>query len=120
MFNVEAMPGASKEVMLGLFLNGPTWDGNLPSKSGRDWLVERGYVSRIDGWSWLTNDGTGLALELGYGRKKDQRDSENRRRPPQPASADGIALILSENIGADIPFLAVKIAEAVNNNDYAS
>ncbi len=35
-------------------------------------------------------------------------------------SADGIALILSENEGAGIPFLAVKIAEAVEKSDYLS
>jgi hypothetical protein len=79
MFNAEAMSGAARDVMHGLFLNGPTWDGNLPSKTGRDWLVEKGYAARGDGWNWLTTDGALLALELGYGLKKEQRDNARRR-----------------------------------------
>ena len=35
-----------------------TWDGNLLSKSTRDWLIERGLAQRFgSGWNWLTAKG---------------------------------------------------------------
>ena len=58
-----------------LFRNGPTWDGNMVSKSDRDIAVDAGLVERADGWNWLTHSGVTLALELGMGR-----DSEKGRQ----------------------------------------
>jgi hypothetical protein len=54
-----------------LFAHGPTWDGNVPSKAGRDQLVELGLANRHDGWQWLTDDGAIAAIDAGYGDRKD-------------------------------------------------
>ena len=77
-FAAEPMPSAAREVLWCLFAHGPTWDGDVPSKSGRDWLVERFYADRGDGWQWLTTAGALHALELRYGPRKEKWQ-RNRR-----------------------------------------
>ena len=37
-----ALTGAMYDVLWCLFKNGATWDGNIPSKSGRDLLIDGG------------------------------------------------------------------------------
>lgn len=71
--HIDPMSGATKDTFWCLFLRGPTWDGNLPSKTGRDWLVAKGYAARGMGWNWLTEQGTLLAIEIGMGAKKEAR-----------------------------------------------
>jgi hypothetical protein len=47
-----------------LFVNGPTWDGNLITKSGRDQLVEAGLAAKVGGgWNFLTIEGVLVASE---------------------------------------------------------
>jgi len=46
-----------------LFGNGPTWEGYIISKPGRDLLMELGLAARTDGWSYLTEGGVQLAAE---------------------------------------------------------
>jgi hypothetical protein len=46
-----------------LFLKGPTWDGNIPSKSGRDSLVDRDYAERDFGYAWLTRGGVEFCVK---------------------------------------------------------
>ena len=70
---IEPMTGAVRDDLWCMFRQGPIWDGNLPSKSGRTWLFDRGYVARGDGWNWLTTEGVLLALELGMGLEKEKR-----------------------------------------------
>jgi hypothetical protein len=41
-----------------------TWDGDLISKSHRDWLVDRGYVDRSDGFNYLNESGVKLIKTL--------------------------------------------------------
>lgn len=53
------------EVMEQLFFFGPTWDGNIVSKSGRDQLFDLKLASRVEGYSFLTADGIRLALRNG-------------------------------------------------------
>lgn len=53
------------EVLLD-FRFGPIWDGNLPSKSDRDWLVDYGYLERGSGFQWLTQKGIQILYELQY------------------------------------------------------
>lgn len=72
-FDIEPMSVFAKEVLWCLFKHGPTWDGNLPSKDGRKWLVKKGYAAQGDGWNWLTTDGVLLAIEIGLGRQKEKR-----------------------------------------------
>ena len=53
----SGMSGAAKEVLWCLFLHGPTWDGDLPSKSGRNDLVEYKLADRGQGFQWVTRTG---------------------------------------------------------------
>lgn len=56
------MTGAEKETLIALVERGPLWDGDVPSKSGRDALIDRGLAARIvvrgeDGWQAATYAG---------------------------------------------------------------
>lgn len=42
----ESMSGAERETLRALVLRGPLWDGDVPSKSGRDGLLRRGLASK--------------------------------------------------------------------------
>ena len=42
------MRGAELDTLIALVEQGPLWDGDLPSKTGRDCLIERGLAVR--GW----------------------------------------------------------------------
>jgi len=53
------------EVLMQLFVQGPTWDGNLVSKSERGALVEAGLADRWDGWNYLTQEGVEAAVAGG-------------------------------------------------------
>jgi len=44
---VQAMNGAERDCILGGYKHGPLFDGDVPSKSGRDRLVEKGYMARV-------------------------------------------------------------------------
>ena len=56
------MTGAEKDVLIALVEQGPLWDGDVPSKTGRDALVARGLAVRVvvkgeDGWQAATYAG---------------------------------------------------------------
>lgn len=69
---VSPLTSAAIDVLRQLFLRGPTWDGNLVSKSGRTELVELGYAEQNnDGWQWLTAAGIELAVTAGRERAKN-------------------------------------------------
>ena len=73
---ILGMSSAAREVLRCLFFHGPTWDGDVPSKSGRDELVALGLVDRMDGWQWLTREGIDFSLTvmlLGEAKDKWQR-----------------------------------------------
>ena len=53
------------ECLMQLFVGGPTWDGNLISKSHRDILVAAGFAERWNGWNWLTQEGVEAAVAGG-------------------------------------------------------
>jgi len=53
------------EVLMQLFVQGPTWDGNLISKAERDALVNRGFADRWNGWNFLTQEGVEAAVAGG-------------------------------------------------------
>ena len=53
------------EVLMQLFVEGPTWDGNLVSKSQRDALVDQGFADRWNGWNFLTQEGIEAAVAGG-------------------------------------------------------
>lgn len=61
------------EVLMQLFVSGPTWDGNLISKGDRDDLVVAGLADRWQGWNFLTEAGVKTAVSGGYAAN-DWRD----------------------------------------------
>jgi hypothetical protein len=67
---MQDLRGAEIDVLHQLFKNGPTWDGNIISKTGRDDLYERKLIDRYDGWQWLTRLGVLESIARGYDRQK--------------------------------------------------
>ena len=61
---------AVRDTLECLFKHGPTWDGNIPSKSARDGLQRIGLVDHEFGFAWLTRDGVEVCINLGMGRRK--------------------------------------------------
>lgn len=55
----------TSEVLMQLFVQGPTWDGNLISKTERDNLVAVGMADRWNGWNFLTQEGVEAAVAGG-------------------------------------------------------
>lgn len=54
------------------FMQGPIWDGNLPSKPARNELADRGMVARCHGFNYLTTDGMIFAVKMmGLGAEKN-------------------------------------------------
>lgn len=50
------------DTIIGLFQNGPLYDGDVPSKTERDWLVKNGLAAKViykgeDGYQALTYEG---------------------------------------------------------------
>lgn len=122
-FDVKPLSSGAKETMRCLFFHGPTWDGNIPDKSGRKELIELGYASHEFAHAFLTRDGVQVAVQI-FGMDKDkeiwQRDRTKFRRP----DADGIHVLLVEFFseivdgGDSLGYLAVKIANAVETGVY--
>ena len=77
--NVMLAPNAV-EVLEQLFFQGPTWDGYIISKSGRDQLFDLKLAGRVEGYSFLTAPGVRLALQNRVERKKEKRERERRER----------------------------------------
>lgn len=67
------LSGAEKDVMMQLFVCGPTWDGNVIAKSGRNDLVARGLARHRNGWAYLTDDGVAFAIVAPVKDWADQR-----------------------------------------------
>ena len=74
------LSGGAIDTMHCLFLHGPTWDGNIPSKSGRDELFDLKLATRCEGYSQLTPDGLRLALSNGMAPKKERIEYNRRHR----------------------------------------
>ena len=63
------MTGAEKDTLIALVEQGPLWDGDVPSKHGRDLLLEQGLAVRVvvkgeDGWQAATYAGRDAYKEL--------------------------------------------------------
>lgn len=80
MSTIKAQPlsGAALDVLWCLFAHGPTYDGDVPSKMGRDELVDMGLAERYDGWQWLTRHGAETAIDAGYDSRKEKWSRERR------------------------------------------
>lgn len=82
---VEELSGAALDVLWQLFKNGPTWDGDLSSKRGRDQLVRLNLAQRgCDGWQWLTEDGVQAALDRGTDDRKRPWPKRAHPHPGEP------------------------------------
>lgn len=75
-----ALSGAAADTLRCLFIHGPTWDGNVPSKTGRDDLVNMGLARRGKGWQWLTGAGIAACFENGIDAEKERHESRERER----------------------------------------
>ena len=62
-FKTEPLSSAAKEVLGQLFMGGPTWDGNVASKTGRGELVRLGLAFHENGFASLTPEGVRVAVE---------------------------------------------------------
>ena len=56
------MRGAELDTLIALVEHGPLWDGDVPSKAGRDALIAQGLAVRVvvkgeDGWQAATYAG---------------------------------------------------------------
>lgn len=77
---IFGMSGAAREVMRCLFLHGPTWDGNIPSKVGRGELVKLGYARHAHGFAWLTDAGIEFAIKsMSMDEEKDRWERQRQR-----------------------------------------
>jgi hypothetical protein len=68
--NKMALSGAEWDVLWCLFRNGATWDGNIPSKVGRNSLINKDLAYRDQGWTILTIHGFHAAIAAGMDKKK--------------------------------------------------
>lgn len=73
-----------------LFLHGPTWDGNVPSKRQRDDLWSAHLIERSRGYQWLTRSGVELCLALDYDRRKQKHRLEQAARRHDAATLDSV------------------------------
>ncbi len=67
----NALSGAAQDTLIGLCKHGPLWDGDVPSKSGRDDLIALRMAARIvmgDQWvkAQRNRSETMLQAEEGY------------------------------------------------------
>lgn len=77
---IFGLSGSARETMRCLFFHGPTWDGDLPSKSGRSELIERGFAERGHGFNWLNAKGVEFGIKsLMLDQQKDKWRRERRR-----------------------------------------
>lgn len=74
------LSGSAADTLRCLFFHGPTWDGNVPSKSGRDELVRMGLAARGNGWQWLTSAGMEACFTNGIHDEKDRYEANKRKR----------------------------------------
>ena len=79
-FTIHTNSAAIRDVLKCLFFHGPTWDGNIPSKSARDGLCRIGLVHHEFGFAFLTRDGVEACINLGLNHEKERW--ERARRPP--------------------------------------
>lgn len=71
--NARPLSSAAIDVLGQLFVYGPTWDGNITSKSGRDELVDAGLAFREGGWASLTPEGVRTSVEWDSRSRRDAR-----------------------------------------------
>lgn len=82
-FKIESLTSTAIEVLGQLYVNGPTWDGNICSKSGRGELCRAGLAFHAHGYASLTSEGIRSAAEWSFDdlrRRNETRWMEKRRK----------------------------------------
>lgn len=78
---IFGMSSAAREVMRCLFLHGPTDDGDIPSKGGRDELCDLDYAHHEFGFAWLTRGGVEFAIKsMEMDREKERWQRQRSQR----------------------------------------
>lgn len=59
---VQAMDGGERDCLYAAYKNGPLFDGDVPSKAGRNSLLAKGYMAKVvvkgeDGFNACTHKG---------------------------------------------------------------
>jgi hypothetical protein len=67
------LSSTAQDAMMQLFVQGPTWDGDVLSKSGRNELVSRDFAKHRHGWAYLTDSGLDMAITVDVSRWVDKR-----------------------------------------------
>lgn len=70
---------SKNKVLMQLFVDGPTWDGNLISKADRNELLRWNLCNTINGWNYLTGSGVTAAVKVGM-KAKDWSDGRYYRK----------------------------------------
>jgi hypothetical protein len=65
LFKAKPLSSAATEVLMQLFVTGPTWDGNIISKAGRGELVELGLAFHENGWGLVDAGRRSSSRQLG-------------------------------------------------------
>lgn len=65
-FTADPLSSSAVEMLGQLYVNGPTWDGNVCSKVGRGELCRAGLAFHAHGYASLTPDGVKLAAEWDF------------------------------------------------------
>jgi hypothetical protein len=78
------MSGAEIDTLIALVERGPLWDGDVPSKAGRDSLIAQGLAVRVvvkgeDGWQAATYAGRDAYRAL-YPGPDGQADTINEAK----------------------------------------
>jgi hypothetical protein len=60
--DVQGMSGMERVCLCAAYLDGPLFDGDVPSKEGRNSLIEKGYMTKVvvkgeDGFNACTHKG---------------------------------------------------------------
>jgi hypothetical protein len=78
----DGLSSAAIEVLGQLYVSGPTWDGNIASKSGRGDLIRAGLAWHESGYASLTPEG--LMMAIGWSivdlRRRNQSKWIEKRR----------------------------------------
>ena len=80
-FSSVGLSSTERDVIRQLFFQGPTWDGDIISKQGRDALCRRSLVHHEFGYAWLTRDGVEIAIHaMQFDRAKEKWENDRRAR----------------------------------------
>lgn len=77
-FSIPLSIGAI-ETLFCLFNDGALFDGDVPSKSGRDELVNFGLILRYEGYQTLTKNGLKMAIDAKLHLNKEREYGRSRK-----------------------------------------